>query len=47
MKALITSEINCYWIFLVWFLRENKIERRLLEESIVCWTTDEYDWPNM
>jgi len=33
VKALITSKINTG--FLLWLLRKNKIELRLLEESII------------
>jgi len=33
VKALITRRSNCYWLFLLWFLQEKKIEQRLHEES--------------
>jgi len=33
VKALITCRSNSYWLFLLWFLWENKIEQRLLGES--------------
>jgi len=33
VKALITCKCNSYWVFLLWFLQEKKIENRLHEES--------------
>ena len=34
-KPLSPAEVIAYWLFLLWILRENKIERTLLEERTV------------